>query len=166
MQIFREMSRPVQQNPAEREMSLRRSELVSDLFNNRGDAKDAADVKLRLSHAARKLTDALRGRVEGFLKENKALGKDLDQIDLPDGARGSPGQVAVRKMSMYLQWEKLSDPDVAAPTFEAVRSHGKDTEMREIFDQYDADRQRIQKERQQAAPNYYYMAFPETYSFN
>lgn len=174
MQIFNEIRR-YQQPPsggASEGTRLRRSEMVADIFNNQDSGKAAGEVKLRLSHASRKLGEDLRTRVQDFLKANKDLASDLNNIELPEESRGSPKHLAVRRMGMYLQWLRIREIDETAELSEAeqplqqLRQHGKDEEMRGLFGEYDAQRKAIREQHQKQAPNYYYMAYPETYSFN
>lgn len=173
MQIFSEIRRYQQpaSSPSEGSPKLRRSEMLADIFNNQESGKASGDVKVRLSNASRRLGEALRSRVDAFLKENKAVGKDLQAIELPEESRGSSKHLAVRRMGMYLQWLRIREGDdselsEAEQPFEQLRSHGKDEEMRGLFQQYDDERQAIREQHKKQAPNYYYMAYPETYSFN
>lgn len=175
MRIFGEARRPYQSSVQKKDdgPTLRRSEVVADIFNNRPSTEGTTtDVKLRLSHASRKISEGLRQRVFQYLNTQSELKQALDAIDLPGDLRGSDSQLAVRRMSTYLQWTRIREKSEEEELAEAeipytqVQALGKDEEMHALFQQRNTDREAIQETQKRHAPHYYYMAFPETYSFN
>lgn len=175
MRIFREARSPsaTLQN-REGGIALRRSEVVSDIFNNRSDKKDTeGDVKLRLSHASRRISEGLRQRVSSFLKDEPELAQALEEIPLEEEGVKKGASQSVRRMSTYLQWVHIrgasdegGELTEAELPYAAVQALGKDEEMASLFKQRETDHEKVQEERKRQAPHYYYMAFPEVYSFN
>ncbi len=150
-----------------------RSEAVADLFNNplSGD-EQRRDVKVRLSHASRRLNQELSQKVADFLKENSEVRQHLDQVPVDPPPRTREA-LQVRQLTSYLHWMRIYDSAEGAweasdheQPYLSIHALGKNEEIGQIFADQDHQRQAVQKERQRHAPSYYYQAFPEAYSFN
>jgi hypothetical protein len=150
----------------------RRSEAVSDLFNNSAsnDKKDA-DVKVRLSHAARRLGEETAATINKFLNVQPELRSHLADIEV-DAPPRNPVALKVRQLAAYAQWQKIysaaeewESSEQEAP-YQAINALGLNEEIQGLFAEQDASRLEVQNQRRRHAPSYYYHAFPEAYSFN
>ncbi len=154
--------------------AVQRAEVVADLFNNPlAEEEGRRDVKLRLSHASRRLQQGLRQEIDVFLKDNPDTATLLDQVELPTNvySRADPNSQPVRKVSAYLHWLRIhksrtDEPGESEQTYIAVHEQEKDEELQGIVTAYEEQRKSMREERTNQAPSYYYRAYPEAYSFN
>jgi len=155
---------------------LRKSDHISDLFNHQPDEeKEKKGTRVHLSQASRVLTDQHRQKVTGFLKEHPELKKGLEQIPLPGVDEERPqGAMVGRQIRAYLQWLEIREKHGGAPLAEgesetpflAVHQLGKDTELKQLMGERETAQKGVQDVRQKNNPNYYYLVYPEAYSFN
>ena len=169
-------------SPAKKEVSgserQNRSEFIADIFNNQVSGKEGKkDVKVRLSYTSRRLTQELNGRIGGFLKENHVIADELSKVELPENPYGSQASsnesLQGRKLFSYLNWLRIRENDdptaevaPAEEPFKAIQQEKKDEEIKAIYREYDAQRLDAKELRNRHAPTYYYLAYPEAYSFN
>ncbi|MDF2577364.1 MAG: hypothetical protein K0S74_848 [Chlamydiales bacterium] len=175
----------------DKSLKLRKSEIIDDMFNNRGDIDEKHEkkhsTKLRLSKTSQWLLQALKEQVEIFLKNNKGIEKELEQISLPEeelltGLKHA--NLQIRRLSVYVNWlkcetsdledggdisewgEEILEPDYNLAAFKAIQSYGKDQEVLSIFEQHQQDFISALKQRENTLLNYYYEVHSRAYSFN
>lgn len=149
---------------------LKKSEMIADLFNNKeGEGEEKQSVKLRLSHASRALISELRKNVHDLIQSHSSLASALDAVEFPDEEWSSPSSssdLSVRKVAAYLRWKELGSPQEGSDGFEAISAAGADEEIQKIFEENWKKHEELRSMRSSTAPNYYYLVYPETYSFN
>ncbi|MFT4552106.1 MAG: hypothetical protein ACI9S8_000728 [Chlamydiales bacterium] len=162
--------------------SLKRTDLVNDIFNNRKEKKDdGQNVKLRISQSTRALSNNLKKDIADFLSQNKELSIHLEKLELPGqeyNQKNKNSDFNIRKLNMYMQWlqireggenvEGASKEEIhsSEAPYMAIHQIGKDQEIRDIFSSNEDMRISLQENRSKSVPNYYYLVYPETYSFN
>lgn len=175
MEIFTGMrSLSPQAQAAEREKrsaELRKKDLISDLFNNQAtEESERGDVKLRLSKTSRVLGQRLQQASAAFLKEHQDVRQALDRVPLNEDGYAN----ATRQLKAYVNWLDIRQPEQgelddlssSEQAYMDVHGMGKDEQIRELFHDYEDQRQNNVAARTRHSPNYYYLAYPETYSFN
>ncbi|MCB1135443.1 MAG: hypothetical protein KDK78_04155 [Chlamydiia bacterium] len=154
--------------------SLQRSEIIADIFNNeaeKGD-KDRA-VRVRISNMTRALIADLDGELRGVLSKHPDLAEKIEDIALPDGdwleSKRHPN-LTVRKVGAYLRWRQMQGDAEGVgegdASFAAVRALGKDDELIAVYQRNLEKHQELRQLKGRSVPNYYYILYPETYSFN
>lgn len=161
---------------------MKNADIVNDIFNNRKEKKDdGQNVKLRISQASQALSNNLKEEISKFLSQNKSLAGHLEKIELPgqefnQSRRNS--DFAIRKLNMYLQWLQIreggenmerapqEETGSAEAPYLAIHQENKDQEIQDIFSRNEDMRVSLQEDRSKSVPNYYYLVYPETYSFN
>jgi len=159
--------------------SLKRSEVISDIFNNPTEDKDKdGDAKVRLSHTSRRLTEDLKNALNKFLSKNKPIAKVLHELPLPDNeylSAKSNSDLTLRKAYAYRQWLLIHESSEKDPNVEpheqeapylAIHTQDKDEEIKNLLASHEEKYAHIKNQRSKNIPNYYYEFFPETYSFN
>jgi hypothetical protein len=153
---------------------LRKSELLSDIFNNQPAPKgQVSNIKLRLSHFSRTLSRDLRDEIKEFLNENPSIAEELDHIYLPEHGTMKMDELRARKLAMYNQWVQMGrggldegEENESLQPYITIHQEEKDEEIGALFEQSDQKRRLYRQEMERNAPNYYYQAYPETYAFN
>lgn len=154
---------------------MRKSEVVADLFNHQppGDDEELSSVRVHLSYASRLLNEEFKQNVQGFLDQHRELATEVDKIQLAE-EESVKGDLTVRKLRSYLTWseihgpEKEESPEISAqekPYF-AIRALDQEQQIQKISQENDDKREGIKANRKKHLPSYYYMVYPETYSFN
>lgn len=156
---------------------LRKTDHINDIFNHKPhEDKERRSAKLHLSNASKQISQEFRDGLRQFLKQNPEVGRQLHAITLPgdDGEASPSPQLLQRKVGAYLQWltireqnenQPIGDEESEAP-YRAINDAGKDDELRELFERGNTRREEIRDHRRKNSPNYYYLVYPETYSFN
>lgn len=160
-------------NAASRQSSAQRldsEKLIDDIFNNKSPTEEGT-VKLRLSHTATALYDELKDRVNTFLSKNKKLQAAVEKIPLPESkySQTSPSaDLNVRKLATYARWLKTppQEGQEVPAEYKSVQEEQKDPEISELFNTHEEDRKAMEESRKKQSPNYFYLIYPETYSFN
>lgn len=157
-------------------LGLKKSELLSDLFNNSTPKNEAnGSVRLRISHTSKALYKKLKVQIKEFLSQNKEISKAIDEIpiDVEEGRAVSEADLTVRRFTAYHQWLGIQDQENSPPTedeesapFNRVQKENKDKAIRSIFQKHTEQQKAAVSGRLRASPNYYYIIHPETYSFN
>lgn len=149
---------------------LAKSDLIGDLFNNRSAGVDGHDVKVRLSRTSRRLSQQLHEKVEDFLSTHDEISEELSRVPLDEDGELSTKS---RQLAAYLRWLEIrrgnfEEEAVSEGEQPYLKIHrlGKDEEMRSIYHEFHESRLQHQEARRRNAPNYYYLAYPETYAFN
>lgn len=158
---------------AEKLSGLKKSEVINDLFNNRRNSEQEKEAFIQLSKTSKNLQQNLEDRLKDFFKKEKELAKLMEKMPLSEGLfQNKGGTNLLRKTRAYLQWVKIHQETIEEPAEEephlALEIHkmGKDPEIKALFEENDVLRQRINEQRKKNTLNYYYMVYPETYSFN
>lgn len=161
------------------------AEVTADIFNNAHDPEDEKrDVKLRLSNTVRFMNNELRKDIKKFLVDNRVIAKELDKIEVPENEYTpsyDKSDLTIRKLGMFLRWlniqenhneekgsaeEKDSEPNPLDESFRKIHKENKSKEILKIYQDFDAKRKELHFSRKKTVPNYYYLVYPETYSFN
>ncbi|MBB64192.1 MAG: hypothetical protein CMO81_03940 [Waddliaceae bacterium] len=150
---------------------MRSAELVSDLFNNQGQKDDdQRPIRVRLSHGSRILKESFQQDLEQLFKESPDLKERFDQVDL--GSEEQRGKdLLFRKVQAYMRWMGIREKEGVeegdeSHAFSKISELGKDEELKALMDNMETHRKEIAQARQRQNPNYFYMVYPETYSFN
>ncbi len=115
--------------------------------------------------------------IKDFLSFNKELHSNLEEIELPENDyiyMHNKGQLTMRKMGAYLRWLEIKDKhgdeefnkEFEGTPYDSIHNLNKDDEIKKIYEENEEHRKAIQQERSKEVPNYYYLVYPETYSFN
>lgn len=153
---------------------LKKSEVIADIFNNRDlEEQEKRPLRISLSYTSKALLSDLRKNIKSLLSQDKQLAKAIDNLDLPGNDHIDLSQnpdLALRKMNAYVMWlevhENNEEPLPENDLFSEVHNCGKDEVIKDLFQNVSQKHVAINQERQKYAPNYYYTAFPEAYSFN
>jgi len=161
------------ENKGSKSSSLKKSEIIADIFNHKPvESDERKSTKLHLSNTSKALHAQHCQEVRDFLKENETVESQLREIELDPEGSGSGDAVMTRKLGSYVSWlrirEHASEDSSAAgeAPYRAIHAEGKDEEIKALVDGNEQRRQKINADRKQFMPNYYYMVYPETYSFN
>jgi hypothetical protein len=157
--------------------ALKKSDHLADLFNNYSDKEDEKKhARVRLSRASRSLSHHFQEEVHHFLKQEKAVAKAIEAITLAEEDSPQPMQrnLTMRKLTAYWQWLQTKDSleegqelqEEEGNPFQSLHQLGKDQEIKELYANDEKRHREVLEERQKSHPNYYYLVFPETYSFN
>ena len=149
---------------------MNKSEIVADLFNHQPPEEDNKEsVRVHLSNASRALTAETMRNVEEFLAQHQEIAQEVEKIELSDDRKES---LTTRKLKAYLKWLEIREQGEMDPSslqeapYLAIHAQGKDQEIRNLYQESESKRQLIQENRRKHLPSYYYMVYPETYSFN
>lgn len=158
---------------AEKLTGLKKSEVIHDLFNNRGRDEKQHQIKIQLSQTSKSLSQDLEEKVFNFFRQEKKMASLVEQMPLGE----SPYQTKqssnlLRKTRAYLRWLEIHENKM--DTLEESESNlpleiykmGKDEELKSFFEENDTLRRQVNEQRKINTPNYYYLIYPETYSFN
>jgi hypothetical protein len=152
-------------------------EFISDLFNNRKEHHDEeSHTKIRLSYTVKAMLKEFEAKTEFFLNKEKKIAKALEKISLPENTYTTiqkHSNLNLRKLSSYLQWlssyqtppTKKNTPRSEQPFIE-IFNENKNATIKELFSELDQAHKKIQIQRKKNSPNYFYLNYPETYSFN
>jgi hypothetical protein len=160
------------ENQSSKSSALKKSEIIADIFNHKPpDTEDKRDAKLHLSNTSKALQAQYRSEVSAFLKENASIQEHLSKIEL-EGEKASSEALMSRKLGAYVNWLRIRqnagenlNSGADAP-YQAIHNIGKDEEIKAIVENNEERRQQVNAARKAFMPNYYYMVYPETYSFN
>lgn len=148
-----------------------RADAIDDLFNNSPKQEDNPSIKLRLSKTLQYLQQGLSDEVKSFLKENKEMRLALEEVELPKSeytqyTKGA--DFTLRKLKSYLSWKQIASQETQSTghPFEKIKELEKNGEIEEMFGRYDKKLQDVLEQRRKNNPNYFYLFFPETYTFN
>ncbi len=160
-----------QQQQVKQPPSLKKSELLSDLFNNSAPKEEeGGSARLRISYSSKALYGHLKKNVMGFLQHHKPFAIDLEEIPLGEEVDESSlpsGDRQVRKLMVYHQWLTVGgETEVQEPPFKELQEHQLDEKVKELFQEHAGYQKEILEKRKKSTPNYYYLVHPETYSFN
>lgn len=147
---------------------LQKADHISDIFNHR--PKDEGEKKgahVHLSNASCSLHEQLGVSIKKLLKKNPDLAAALDHIPLPEHDHLSLQASFVAKARSYVSWvQQKQETGGGDAVYQQVQKQDPDSLLEKIFHSFTQKKEQMVKERQQALPNYYYLVYPETYSFN
>ncbi len=172
--------RPIVSNNTKQESSkttlgLKKSEVLSDLFNNAAPKKEAnGSVRVRISHTSKALYKDLRVQIKEFLLQNKEVSKVIEEIpiEVENGTSGAASDLTVRRLIAYHQWLGIQEQeeggvkDEESAPFNLVQKQDKDAAIKEIFQKHAEQQKSAIQGHLKSTPSYYYTIYPETYSFN
>jgi hypothetical protein len=166
---------------ARKSRELDAADLVGDIFNNRTGDDEKEEVKLRLSRTSYVLTEDLHRSVREFLSENKEIAGHLEEVEVTGSmytSRNKRGNFVLRKMNLYRQWLLINKEHSGGAVaeheevsnfeerFRAIHKVGKDEEIEAIYSRHSDKVNEVKELRKREVPNYYYIVYPEAYSFN
>lgn len=155
---------------------MHKSEVVADLFNHQplDNDEDRLGARVHLSYASKLLNMEFQQEVQDFLADHREIAAEVDKIVVLEEG-GHCKDLTLRKLRSYLVWCEIHHevsqeeggkvPESERP-YHAIRSLDRDQEIQGLYKENGKKRALIQENRKKHLPSYYYMVYPETYSFN